>query len=177
MTTQDRALRDATGQDSGLFDGVALGSLGAVEEMCRNIGRLANLGDRAVRRVSMTVGPASVEVEWHADPTAPAGAAASTPGTGADAEERSGQAPVEGHEIRSPLVGTFYAAPEPGARPFVEVGQFVTAGQQVGIVEAMKLMNPVTADAEGQVLQILVDNGEAVEFDQPLLLLSPAEPE
>lgn len=74
--------------------------------------------------------------------------------------------------VRSPLVGTFYWAPEPGAAPFVEVGETVEPGQTVGIVEAMKLMNPIVADTHGVVIEVCVANEDPVEFDQPLFRIS-----
>ncbi|MFG2110807.1 acetyl-CoA carboxylase biotin carboxyl carrier protein [Micromonospora chersina] len=78
--------------------------------------------------------------------------------------------------VRAPTVGVFYVAAQPGSPPFVTVGDRVGAGQQLGIVEAMKLMIPVTADAPGTVVEVLAGNGEAVEYDTPLFALSPAEP-
>ncbi len=75
--------------------------------------------------------------------------------------------------IKSPLVGTFYRAPAPGAEPFVKEGDLVEAGQVVAIVEAMKVMNEIEADRRGRVLKILVEDGEPVEYGQDLILLSP----
>ena len=77
----------------------------------------------------------------------------------------------EGHLIKSPMVGTFYRSASPGAKPFVEVGQAVKAGDTVCIIEAMKLLNEIEADRDGVVKEVLVDNGEPVEYGQPLLLL------
>lgn len=73
--------------------------------------------------------------------------------------------------VKSPMVGTAYRAPEPGARPFVEVGATVSAGQTIMIVEAMKTMNPITAPSAGTVTAIMVDDGQPVEFDEPLLVI------
>jgi len=73
--------------------------------------------------------------------------------------------------IVSPMVGTFYRAPEPGAKPFVEVGDIVEPGQTVCIIEAMKLMNEIEAERRGRVIRILVDNEEPVEYGQPLFVL------
>jgi acetyl-CoA carboxylase biotin carboxyl carrier protein len=75
--------------------------------------------------------------------------------------------------VRAPLVGTFYAAPSPGADPFVRVGDEIESGQTLGIVEAMKLMNPILADEPGVVTQILVADTESVEYDQVLVYLRP----
>jgi acetyl-CoA carboxylase biotin carboxyl carrier protein len=77
--------------------------------------------------------------------------------------------------VLAPLVGTFYAAGQPGAKPFVEVGQAVEAGETVCIVEAMKMMNEVAAGEAGKVAEIAVENGEWVEFEQVLMYLEPAE--
>lgn len=77
-----------------------------------------------------------------------------------------------GKSIKAPLVGTFYAAPSPDQPPFVQVGDTVKKGDVVLIIESMKLMNEVTSDVDGVVQEILVKNGDAVEYDQPLMILS-----
>jgi acetyl-CoA carboxylase biotin carboxyl carrier protein len=77
-------------------------------------------------------------------------------------------------EITSPMVGTFYCAPAPGEPPFVRVGDRVQAGQTVCIIEAMKLMNEIEAELAGEVMEILVDNAQPVEFGQPLMRINPA---
>ncbi len=79
------------------------------------------------------------------------------------------------HAVRSPLVGTFYRAPAPGEDAYVEVGDRVKTGQTLCIVEAMKLMNEIPADVSGEVVEILVENAEGVEYDQPLFRLRPEE--
>ena len=99
-----------------------------------------------------------------ASPAAPAPAA----GAPAPAEPPAGQ---EGHVVKAPMVGTFYRTPSPYAKPFVEVGQNVKAGETVCIIEAMKLMNEIEADASGVVKAILVENGQPVEYGQPLFIL------
>jgi acetyl-CoA carboxylase biotin carboxyl carrier protein len=76
-----------------------------------------------------------------------------------------------GKVIKSPMVGTFYRAASPGAKPFVEVGDAIKEGQPVCIIEAMKIMNEIEADCEGKVLRMLCDNGQAVEFGQPLFIV------
>ncbi|MFM7365644.1 MAG: acetyl-CoA carboxylase biotin carboxyl carrier protein [Cuspidothrix sp.] len=76
-------------------------------------------------------------------------------------------------EVQSPMVGTFYRAPAPGEAPFAEVGDRVKAGQSVCIIEAMKLMNEIEAEVSGQVMEILVQNGEPVEYGQPLMRINP----
>jgi len=77
----------------------------------------------------------------------------------------------EGHVVKSPMVGTFYRAASPDAKPFVEVGEVVKEGQTICIVEAMKLMNEIEADASGTVKAILVENGQPVEYGQPLFVI------
>jgi biotin carboxyl carrier protein len=76
-------------------------------------------------------------------------------------------------EIKSPMVGTFYAAPSPGAKPYVEIGDTVKPGDVVCIIEAMKLMNEIKAEVAGKIIQVHVENGEPVEFGQNLFTLDP----
>ncbi|HSF20655.1 MAG TPA: acetyl-CoA carboxylase biotin carboxyl carrier protein [Burkholderiales bacterium] len=95
---------------------------------------------------------------------APAGAPA------APAEGEAAAAP-EGHVIRSPMVGTFYRSSAPGAKAFVEVGQTVKTGETLCIIEAMKLLNEIEADQDGTVKAILVENGQPVEYGEPLFIL------
>ncbi len=108
---------------------------------------------------------------------APAAAAAPATAASAAAAPGSTQAPAEapaqpeGHVVKAPMVGTFYRAPSPDAKPFVEVGDSVKEGQTVCIIEAMKLMNEIEADAAGVVKAILVENGQPVEYGQPLFIL------
>ena len=99
-------------------------------------------------------------------PAAPAAAAA----PGAPAAEPVEAAP-EGHPVKSPMVGTFYRTPSPDAKAFVEVGQAVKEGQIICIIEAMKLMNEIECDKTGVVKAILVENGQPVEFGQPLVVI------
>ena len=83
--------------------------------------------------------------------------------------------PDELYVIKSPIVGTFYAAPNPEAQPFVKVGDTVEAGQTVCIIEAMKLMNEIEAEISGEVARILVENGQPVEYGEPLFALRPTD--
>lgn len=76
-----------------------------------------------------------------------------------------------GHTVKSPMVGTFYRASSPGAKPFVEVGSVIKEGETICIVEAMKILNEIEADKSGTVTQILVQNGQAVEYGQPLFVI------
>jgi len=148
-----------------------------------------------VRRIRIRAGEVAVEVEWqpttvHAPravpghPLAALPAAPATNGT-APAARAALEAPAPGigdsvdegerTVVTSPMVGTFYHAPEPGADPYVAVGDEVEPGQVVGIVEAMKLMNPIAAEVPGTVVEVLVGNAQTVEFGQPLLALAPVE--
>ncbi|HEX68297.1 MAG TPA: acetyl-CoA carboxylase biotin carboxyl carrier protein [bacterium] len=79
------------------------------------------------------------------------------------------------HEIRSPIVGTFYRAPAPGAEPYVKEGDTIRKGQVLCIVEAMKVMNEIESDISGSVVKILVENGQPVEYNQPLFLIEPSD--
>lgn len=78
---------------------------------------------------------------------------------------------LEGHVLRSPMVGTFYRSASPGSKPFIEIGQQVKVGDPVCIIEAMKMFNQIETDLAGKVTRILVENGQPVEFDQPLLVI------
>ncbi|WP_431224817.1 acetyl-CoA carboxylase biotin carboxyl carrier protein [Serratia sp. L9] len=89
----------------------------------------------------------------------------------AAAETPAAPAAVSGHIVRSPMVGTFYRTPSPDAKSFVEVGQKVNAGDTLCIVEAMKMMNQIEADKSGVVKAILVENGQPVEYDEPLVVI------
>lgn len=80
-------------------------------------------------------------------------------------------AAIAGHTVRSPMVGTFYRSPSPESKSFVEVGQKVNVGDTICIVEAMKMMNQIEADKAGTVTAILAENGQAVEFDQPMIVI------
>jgi acetyl-CoA carboxylase biotin carboxyl carrier protein len=101
---------------------------------------------------------------------APAVAHAAPPPQAAAAIEAAPAEPT-GHVVKSPMVGTFYRSSAPGAAPFVEVGSVVKAGDTLCIIEAMKLLNEIDADASGTIRQVLVENGQAVEFGQPLFII------
>ena len=95
---------------------------------------------------------------------------AATGGRPAPAEAAAGGLPA-GHVVKSPMVGTFYASPAPDKPAFVAVGQSVKAGDTLGIIEAMKMFNPIEADASGTLLAIVCESGQPVEFDQPLFVI------
>jgi len=108
-------------------------------------------------------------------PLTPAASALAPPlaaaGTGAAPAAPAPEEP-KGHEVKSPMVGTFYRSPGPGAKPFVEVGQAVKPGDTLCIIEAMKLLNEIEAEVAGSVKEILVENGQAVEYGQVLFVIA-----
>ncbi len=101
----------------------------------------------------------------------PQQAVAAPPAAPAAIAEPAKPAEVEGHVVKSPMVGTFYRSASPGAKPFVDVGQNVNAGDTLCIIEAMKLLNEIDADKGGVIKAILVENGQPVEFGQPLFVI------
>ena len=103
-------------------------------------------------------------------PSAPGMSAGADAGASAGAATPAASAP-QGHIVTSPMVGSFYRAPSPGADPFVQVGDTVKEGQTICILEAMKLLNEIEADKSGVVKEILVENGQAVEYGQPLFVI------
>lgn len=128
-------------------------------------------GERRIRVVRkpapiMTAAPAAAVPLSYALP--PAGVPAGTDGS---APPRVDSAESDEGAIRSPMVGTAYLSPEPGAKSFAAVGDQVKPGDTLLIVEAMKVMNPITATMAGTVKRVLVDNGQPVEFDQPLIVI------
>jgi len=100
-------------------------------------------------------------------PVAPAAAPAAAP----TADEPAAEAEISGHKITSPMVGTFYRSASPGAKPFTDVGQSVSEGDTLCIIEAMKILNQIEADKSGTIKAILVENGQPVEFGQPLFII------
>ncbi len=131
-------------------------------------------GEEAVR-ISRTSTAAPSPVQYQAaPPPAPVPAAAAAPAPAAapkEAEAPAAASANKGTAIQSPMVGTFYRSPSPSSPPFVEVGTHVKVGDVVCIVEAMKMMNQIEADHAGVVEAILVEDGEPVEFDQPLITI------
>jgi acetyl-CoA carboxylase biotin carboxyl carrier protein len=109
--------------------------------------------------------------------TTPASALAASAPTMAAAQpvptaaEAAAAAAAAGHVVKSPMVGTFYRASSPGAKPLVEIGQMIKEGEPICIIEAMKIMNEIEADAAGTVTKVLIENGQPVEFGQPLFVI------
>lgn len=120
-------------------------------------------------RVRITRSPSSTMQQVYAMPqqqmAAPAPQAVAAPA------EPAKPAEPEGHAVKSPMVGSFYRCPSPGAKAFVEVGQSVSVGDTLCIIEAMKLLNEIESDKAGIVKAILVENGQAVEYGQPLFII------
>jgi acetyl-CoA carboxylase biotin carboxyl carrier protein len=125
-------------------------------------------GEESVRITRGSTNQVVVQTPQMAAPQAIAAPQAATQPT---ADESSGVKAPAGHQVKSPMVGTFYRSPSPDAAAFIEVGSEVKQGDTLCIVEAMKMMNQIEADASGKVLAILVDDGDAVEFDQPLVVI------
>jgi acetyl-CoA carboxylase biotin carboxyl carrier protein len=127
------------------------------------------------RRIKVSREPAPVIT---AAAPAPAGSQVAAPALSAPpmhGKEDIGAAPaaeeIAGNVVKSPMVGTAYMSPEPGAKPFIEVGQTVKAGDTLCIVEAMKVMNPITAPEAGTIKKIMVADAQPIEFDQPLVII------
>ncbi|MFA0154938.1 acetyl-CoA carboxylase biotin carboxyl carrier protein [Vibrio sp. F13] len=129
-------------------------------------------GEESVRISRNSTAPvAPVQYAAAPAPVAAAAPAAAAPAAAPVAAEAAAPAVPAGHQVLSPMVGTFYGAPSPDAKPFVKVGQSVTAGETLCIVEAMKMMNQIEADKSGVVTAILVEDGQPVEFDQALVII------
>ncbi len=127
-------------------------------------------GTVRISRAAPAVAPAAVQ--YAAAPVVaptPAATPAQAPAAATPAPAASNE--VSGHLVRSPMVGTFYRSPSPEAKAFVEVGQSVKVGDALCIVEAMKMMNRIEADKAGVVKAILINDGDAVEFDEPLIVI------
>ncbi|MBM5100799.1 acetyl-CoA carboxylase biotin carboxyl carrier protein [Vibrio parahaemolyticus] len=148
----------------------------------RKIKKLIELVEESgIAELEISEGEESVRISRHgtAAPApvhyAAAPVAAPSPVAAPVAEAPAAEAPAAavpaGHQVLSPMVGTFYRSPSPDAKSFVEVGQKVNAGDTLCIVEAMKMMNQIEADKSGVVTAILVEDGQPVEFDQPLVVI------
>ncbi len=147
----------------------------SLESLCKQARVLATGLPGALTRLTVMAGQNRVEMEWQpgsltlGSPPAGNGTAAATLTGDTDVT------PEAGHAIVAPLVGTFYRASEPDAAAFVTEGDLVEPGQQVAIVEAMKIMNAVQADQAGRVVKILAADREMVEYGQQLMILEPAD--
>ncbi|AGL16611.1 biotin/lipoyl-containing protein [Actinoplanes sp. N902-109] len=144
----------------------------AMKALCDGVAELLRVAPRPPGRLRVRLGDVSVDLTWPtAAPAGPADATtAAPPMPGPDSTEPATETL---HQVVSPLVGTFYRAPQPGAKPFVEVGDTVFAGQQLGLLEAMKLLHPLEADRPGRVAAILADDAAPVQYGQPLIHIEP----
>lgn len=160
MTGQDDQNRHSTPENSDVIESVreliAMMSKGGISELD------LTTGDVSIRLRSQT---ATVAVAAAGVPSGTAPAPVQTPVS---------QEP-EGHVITSPMIGTYYSAPAPGEAAFVQVGDEVEMGQVIGIIEAMKIMNEITADHSGVVSDVLVQNAQPVEYGTPLMRVVPAD--
>lgn len=159
----------------------------SVEELRAQTRLLADELPGTLRRITLRAGGISVDVEWENTPVAapvaapPVAAAPAAPGPAAPAAPATPDAPAEDAPpaglvtVTAPLVGTFYQASSPGSEPFVKVGDIVEPGAQLAIIEAMKLLNSITAEVRGRVHAIHPQDGEVVEYAQPLFDLVPVD--
>jgi acetyl-CoA carboxylase biotin carboxyl carrier protein len=122
-------------------------------------------------RVARTLTAASQTMTYAAAPAPPATAPTAVSGPSAAPAADPAAARPDGQDVKSPMVGSVYRQPEPGADPFVSVGDTVSAGQTLFIIEAMKTMNPIPAPKAGKILAILVEDGQPVEFGEPLAVI------
>ncbi|MDT8385503.1 MAG: acetyl-CoA carboxylase biotin carboxyl carrier protein [Gammaproteobacteria bacterium] len=144
----------------------------------RKVKKLIELLEESnISELEIHEGEESVRISRHGSGTvfaapAPAPVFAAAPAAPAAAVEPGSAAPeVSGHKVLSPMVGSFYRASSPGSKPFVEVGQSVSVGDTLCIIEAMKLLNQIESDKAGTIKAILVENGEPVEYGQPLFII------
>ncbi|MGM0554143.1 MAG: acetyl-CoA carboxylase biotin carboxyl carrier protein [Pseudomonadota bacterium] len=147
----------------------------------RKVKKLIDLLDESgIHEIEIHEGEESVRITRSPGGSAAAIAAAPAPapappvqGPAPSAPEPAAETPPEpdGHRVTAPMVGTFYRAPNPGGKPFVEVGQTVEVGETLCIIEAMKMLNPIEAEQAGTIRDILVENGNPVEYGQPLFII------
>jgi acetyl-CoA carboxylase biotin carboxyl carrier protein len=159
---------DETGQDEARREPLPLEDVERIVDLVRESG----VGEIRVKRgdveISVKALPEAVATTAAPGQAVVASHDAAAGESGEPSAERDGL-----HPVRSPLVGTFYRAPAPGEDPYVEVGDRVRAGEVLCIVEAMKLMNEISADVSGEVVEVLAENAAGVEYDQPLFYLRP----
>jgi len=150
-------------------------------EVCMDLRKLKTLIDlvseSGIAELEITEGEGKVRIVKFSQTAAPVAVAAPVAAPApvaaapATAAEPAKPAAPTGHAVKAPMVGTFYRAPNPGSSPFVEVGQAVKEGEPLCIIEAMKLLNEIEADKSGVITEILVENGEPVEYGQPLFVI------
>lgn len=153
--------------DASHFDELVLELDGVKLELRRGGASAQAVASQAAAATAPAASPAPAASTGHTGAVAPA----ARPAPVASAAQAGAGAPVDSalQEIRAPMLGTFYSAPKPGAAPFISVGDRVQPDTVVGIIEVMKLMNSTSAGISGEVVEILVKDGDLVEYDQPLM--------
>lgn len=147
-----------------------VGESARVRELSAAVERIVGGLPGSIRRLTVSVGECSVDVTWSGRATAKEAPPGALP------EQREADEPEQtAHCVTAPLVGAFYSRPKPEAPAFVEIGDVVEPGDQVALIEAMKLFTPVKAETRGRVLAFRVPDGEMVEYGQPLIELAPVE--
>ncbi len=133
------------------------------------------LEESGIAEIEISEGEESVRISRYARDapivSAPPTSAIPAPTAAAAPEPGAAEAASRGTEVKAPMVGTFYSAPAPGAKPFVEIGSQIETGDTLCIIEAMKMMNQIEATHSGRIVSILAENGEPVEFDQVLFII------
>ena len=143
----------------------------------RKIKKLIDLIEESdIAEIEISEGEESVRISRYSSAApvqvaAPVAVAAAAPAPVAAASAAPAEEKISGHVVKSPMVGTFYRSASPGSAPFVEVGQSVSAGQTLCIIETMKILNQIEADKSGKIKQILVENAHPVEYGQPLFVI------
>jgi acetyl-CoA carboxylase biotin carboxyl carrier protein len=143
---------------------------GVLGDVCNHAAQLISAASTRLLRLTVRAGDVVVELEWPS-PTPDRAESPRAPAAASEPEPGAAPEPGSPHYIRAEMVGTFYCASEPGAQPFVSVGDEVQAGQQVAILEVMKLMTPIAADRAGRVVDVLVGDGSPVEYGASLIAL------
>ncbi|HEC15079.1 MAG TPA: acetyl-CoA carboxylase biotin carboxyl carrier protein [Sedimenticola sp.] len=129
------------------------------------------LEESGIAEIEIHEGEESIRISRASTVAAPPPQPLETPGPGAAEPEPEPEEELAGHQIKSPMVGTFYRAPSPGSKPFVEEGQKVLKGDTLCIIEAMKILNQIESDKAGVIKKILVENAQPVEYNQPLFII------
>lgn len=139
----------------------------ALDSVCRSATELAKSAPKPPQRIKLQHGQISVEIEWPQE---------QRPERRPEPTTQPSTPAAPAHCLLAPTVGTFYHSPEPGAPPYVAVGDLVRPGQPVGVLEVMKMMSTIEADRAGRVVEILVPDAHPVEYQQRLIVLEPLEP-
>ncbi|HET8763895.1 MAG TPA: acetyl-CoA carboxylase biotin carboxyl carrier protein [Rhodanobacter sp.] len=129
-------------------------------------------GEEVVRLSRVPKSTVAVAAPVATPPVVAAPVAAAAPAAAAQVAAPAAEALPDGHVVKSPMVGTFYAAATPGAAPLVKIGQQVKVGDALGVIEAMKMFNQIEADVAGTVMAVLIENSQPVEFDQPMFVIA-----